>query len=169
MLYELFWENSKSKLLWDQFLKLRIFEISACEELLSEQICSTSHFDKNHKKMTHLKLIQNHSRKVPRGPGHQKTSWNIILTDPGPSGKNSKIRQKLVILRSFGSFSSCWRMCCPAGGLEGKLKWLGGDPYPPQATRGNTCVSMIHILCIFVYKTQRWGDEGLGIQKSWNI
>ena len=58
---------------------------------------------KNHEKMNDLKLIQNHSRKVLRASGHQKTSWNIILTDPGPSGKNSKIRQKLVILRSFGT------------------------------------------------------------------
>ena len=53
--------------------------------------------------MIDLNLIQNHSRKVPRAPGHQKPSWNIIFNDPGPSGKNSKIQQKLVILRSFGT------------------------------------------------------------------
>ena len=50
-----------------------------------------------------LELIWNHSRKVPGAPGHQKTSSNIILSVPGSSGTNSKIRQKLVILRSFGT------------------------------------------------------------------
>ena len=25
---------------------------------------------------------------------------------------------------SFFAFSPCWRMCCPAGGLEVNLKWL---------------------------------------------
>ena len=38
--------------------------------------------------MNDLKLNQNHFRKVPRAPEHQKTSSNIILSHPGPSGKN---------------------------------------------------------------------------------
>ena len=52
--------------------------------------------------MSDLKFIRNHSRKVPGAPEHQKTSSNIILSDPGPSGKNWKNLQKLVILRGFG-------------------------------------------------------------------
>ena len=38
--------------------------------------------------MTFQGLIQVHSRKLPRASGHPKTSQNIILSDPGPSGKN---------------------------------------------------------------------------------
>ena len=41
--------------------------------------------------MNDLKLFQNHSRKVPGAPGHRKTSSNIILSDPGPSGKIDQI------------------------------------------------------------------------------
>ena len=46
---------------------------------------------KNHEQMNDLKLFQNHSRKVPGAPGHRKTSSNIILSDPGPSGKIDQI------------------------------------------------------------------------------
>ena len=45
-------------------------------------------FEKNDEKMIDLKFIRNHSRKVPGAPGHQKTSPKLILSDPGPSGKN---------------------------------------------------------------------------------
>ena len=33
----------------------------------------SQNFEKNQEKMNDLKLIQNHSRKVPRAPGHPKT------------------------------------------------------------------------------------------------
>ena len=59
--------------------------------------------------MNDLKLIQNHSRKVPRASGHPKTSQNIILSDPGPSGKKSKFRQKPIIPSSFGTHFSHFR------------------------------------------------------------
>ena len=72
--------------------------------------------EKNDEKMIDLKFIRNHSRKVPGAPGHQNTSSNIILSDPGPSGKNWKNWHKLVILTGFGTHFShfCHADACVA-------------------------------------------------------
>ena len=41
--------------------------------------------------MNDPKSIQNHFGDVPVPPGHQKGCWNIKLSDPGASGKISKL------------------------------------------------------------------------------
>ena len=50
-------------------------------------------FDKNHKKMSDLKIIRKHYRKVPGAPGHQNTCFFCFL-------KNKIVK----ILNSFISF-----------------------------------------------------------------
>ena len=84
-------------------------------------------FEKNHKKMSDLKLIQNHSRKVPRATGHQKTSWNIFLSDPGPSGKNWIFPQKPIIWSSFGTHFSHFRHADECVALREASRWTLND------------------------------------------
>ena len=36
-------------------------------------------------------------------------------------------------------------------GAACKVELFGGDPYPPRATRGNTCVSMIYFIYLILY------------------
>ena len=67
---------------------LRSIHFGQVEAALKVDLLSPIFFEKKHKKMSDLKFIRNHSRKVPGAPAHQKTSSNIILSDPGPSGKN---------------------------------------------------------------------------------
>ena len=87
-------KHHQNRLYLDRFevQKVRLL-IKNASWLLSELcfLCRRgAHFEKNHEKMNDLKLIQNHSRKVPGATGHQITCQIIILSDPGPSGKIEK-------------------------------------------------------------------------------
>ena len=83
---------------------------------------------KNDEKMSDPKSIQNHSRKVPRAPGHQNKWYNSHTSSPGASRRILKI--------STWNPSFWWLLglifliflmlthVLPAAGLEATLKWL---------------------------------------------
>ena len=103
-------------LIWNYTTKAQIYSCWLGESSLHHWGFEANFLRKNRKKMTDVKSIHNHSRKVPGAPGHQKTSSNIILSDPGPSGKNWKNWQKLVILIGFRTHFShfCHADACVA-------------------------------------------------------
>ena len=57
-------------------MTLRMLKSIHCGQIHVDDkvVVLTENFVKNHEKMSDPKLIQNHSRKLPRASGHQNTS-----------------------------------------------------------------------------------------------
>ena len=115
--------------------------------------------------MSDLKLILNFSRTFPRASGHQKLSWNIILNDPGPSGKIQNFDKNLWFWQVLGLIFLIFAMLTHVLPCGRPRDLSAGDPLPrlePRvATHASACVYNIYIFIVWYIDVETRLKDGL--------